>query len=67
MHTMQNQMLQMQQKIALQDQNFRSYVKNQNTQRTTNDARDRLFNERRFGPESQSNNNNNTSWQDKTT
>lgn len=47
----------LQQKVALQDQSFRSHVKSQNTQRITNEARDRLIHERRFGTEGSNQNN----------
>ncbi|XP_075533791.1 uncharacterized protein LOC142566789 [Dermacentor variabilis] len=62
MQQMQSEMQQTQQKFALQEQSFRNYVKNQNTQRTTNDTRDRLYNERRFGAETPHATNNNQRW-----
>lgn len=51
MQQLKSEMQQGQQKFALLEQNVRTHIKSQNTQRITNDARDRLLNERRFGTE----------------
>lgn len=59
----QEQMQFMQQKFALLEQNVRTHIKNQNAQRTTNDARERLYNERRFGAETLNSNPSTPSWQ----
>lgn len=69
MKDMQKELQNTQQKMALQEQGFRNYIKNQNTQKII-DSRERLFNERRFGGSTETlgatNPSTSTTWQETT-